>query len=140
VSIFGNLVSTIKSNSSSNNNNNNRKIYIGLKVSEEPGLTISIKNKFINHFIIECYYQDYRKIRNKLEDIYFAGEDCTAPLEEDCKKIYGGEKFPKMSKEPIVVLDHKIPMKVKDLFNVFLQLCLWEGFQDSGFARSLSLP
>jgi hypothetical protein len=51
-------------------------------------------------------------------------------------------KFPKMSKKPIVVLDlpkgqmssqsdaQKIQMKVKDLFNVFLQLCLWEGFQE----------
>jgi hypothetical protein len=27
--------------------------------------------------------------------------------------------------------DQKIPMKLKDLFNAFLQLCLWEGFQDS---------
>jgi hypothetical protein len=105
-----------------------------------------IKNKLINHFIIECHYQDYRRIRNKLEDIYFDGEECTQPLEEDCKKIYGGNKFPKMSKEPIVVLDlpigqmssqsdaQKIPMKVKDLFNAFLELCLWEGFQELIFS------
>jgi hypothetical protein len=125
-SIFGNLVLDVKKNVLLKKKS--KFVTFVLKVSNNPGLRIISANSEDHYFMFKCYFQNYRLIRNILDDIYVSPHEKFKKLEEDCKKIFG-IFYKKMSRLPKVVINsNEITETV--LLNVFLELVFWHGFQE----------